>query len=521
VFWVLEALPGALRVSSIADENLFANRLQMMCVSQIQGGSSQQSIEIVENFLEMVDSGKLFSALDPAYLRKLRTDVSATLSTLLVWQRPELQASKGMMWPYQGLASRYEIFNQPAQQSASGFWPQQARFFLAFLPFPRQWERLLQVTRQFPQSPEVEAFLDAEQQAIGSKFQGKDQTRFKLRHFCQVLKPFRSHRAKGILRIFSIPYVFMVLHPDLLSWISRRYVLYVEPPMGVLFRHAWWRYFSVLADPCLVGVASPEDVAFLSRQPHMEPVALAHGDFLTDIGAPSGGAPKQYDIVFNATFDDLPRKRHSLMLELLRDPRLQNARALFLGRGQESKVQEFNQCVMQMGLGRRVKVRANLRRTEVPRQLETCRLGVHLSLYENACRSIYEFFRADLPCVVSSAMAGMNPEIFNGQTGLAVEDSALPAAIATVLTHRGDFTPRRWFLENSGSSRSTQKLNDIFKHHFARWGYDWGEDIVPLGSSGASRYAHPSDQARFRADFEWLLSCFQQASGAANVFSID
>jgi hypothetical protein len=202
-------------------------------------------------------------------------------------------------------------------------------------------------------------------------------------------------------------------------------------------------------------------------------------------------------VVFNATFDDMERKRHGLMLDLLDHPRLRDRTALFLGRGNPQKVREFQQTVENRGLSSRVAVRANLRRRDVPGLLARCRTGVHLSLYENACRAVCEFFRADLPCVVSSSMAGMNPSIFNEETGAAVPDAHLAETIASVLENPVRFSPRRWFLRESGSAVSSRRLNEIVREFFSERGYDWTEDIVALGSSGASRYVRPEDEARF------------------------
>jgi glycosyltransferase involved in cell wall biosynthesis len=253
----------------------------------------------------------------------------------------------------------------------------------------------------------------------------------------------------------------------------------------------------------------------------VEVVPLAHGDFLNDGPAPQAGLPKDYDIVFNATFDDMPRKRHELMLELLRHPLLATATVLFLGRGHAENVAAFERRVRQLGLEKRVSIVANLRREEVPRYLAKCRMGVHLSLYENACRSIYEFFRADLPCVISSSMAGMNPTIFNDQTGMSVSDDQLPQSIAFTLQHPERFAPRRWFLDHSGSRHSSRRLNEVFRTLFSRWDYDWHEDIVALSSSGASRYAGAADYERFRGDFQWLLDCLQEAAAGAAPFTLE
>jgi hypothetical protein len=270
-----------------------------------------------------------------------------------------------------------------------------------------------------------------------------------------------------------------------------------------------------------MGIASPEDGAFLQHQASVEVVPLAHGDFLNDGPAPRIGEPKDCDIVFNATFDDMPRKRHELMLELLRHPLLSKARALFLGRGSEENVAALGRRLQQRGLEDRVTIVANVRREEVPGYLAKCRMGVHLSLYENACRSIYEFFREDLPCVISSSMAGMNPDIFNDQTGAAVRDDDLPQAIASTLQHAERFTPRRWFVEQCGSRHSSRRLNEVFRTLFARWGYEWHADIVPLSSSGANRYAEDADYRCFRDDFAWLLDCLRQAAAEPSLFTLE
>ncbi|MCP4691167.1 MAG: hypothetical protein GY859_24180, partial [Desulfobacterales bacterium] len=74
------------------------------------------------------------------------------------------------------------------------------------------------------------------------------------------------------------------------------------------------------------------------------------------------------------------------------------------------------------------------------------------------------------------------------------------------------FRPREWFLEKSGCYHSSRELNEIFKSHFARLGYEWGEDIVPLASGGANRYVTASDYERFTSEFRWLFDAFRGQS---------
>ncbi|MCK5418146.1 MAG: hypothetical protein KAI93_06560, partial [Desulfobacterales bacterium] len=140
------------------------------------------------------------------------------------------------------------------------------------------------------------------------------------------------------------------------------------------------------------------------------------------------------------------------------------------------------------------------------------KIGVQISLHENGCRSIYEFLRSNLPCVISTSMAGVNPAIINAQTGIAAADRGLARAISKALEQREKFAPRDWFLTHSGSLNSSRMLNDQLKAIFLERGYLWREDIVPLASSGANRYADNLHYARFRPEFEELLKIFQQES---------
>jgi hypothetical protein len=479
------------------------------------------ALETIERFFSLIDSGQLFGIADSDLLRSLRVSVADALNRLLVWERPRLEAARGLMWPYQAFKKYHSLFGALAESRENPFWQQQAQFFMAFLPFPQQWFWLLKVEKHFADNPEVAEYLLIEQENIREKVRNKPQRTFRLRHFCQIIKGFRCRREKGILRVFAIPYIFMQIHPELLQQLSERYVLYVEPPMGIIFRHAWWRHYSMLADRCLFGIGSEEDGSFLRDQVHVAAIPLAHGDYLDDRLSVTFRRKKVYDIVFNATFDDIPRKRHEFMLTLLQHPLLQSRKALFLGRGQTENVERFQNRVRLMGLSNRVDVSANVPRSEVPRQLARCKMGVHLSLYENGCRSIYEYFRSDLPCVISSSMAGMNFGIFNSQTGMAVADQDFPRAIATVLDHMEDFQPRHWFLSHSGSSNSSRQLNEFCKGFFQSWGYDWQEDIVALQSSGASRYATRAEYEGFRCEFQWILNCVKDLGGPDMLFTVD
>ena len=468
-----------------------------------------ESIDTVERFFALVDSASLFEHGDPLFCKKIRQGVLAAISYLLFWGRSTLEVARGLNWPYEGLRKRYEIFRDIALGEEQVKMRQQALFFLAFLPFPKQWSWLFEVEKLYSDNEEVKGFLSEERKKGLERLKKKVQKKYKVRHFCQVLKAPGSENEKGVVRIYAVPYLFDSLNH--LRALSSRFILIVEPPWGVVFRHTWLRKFSILADPTVFGVNSTEDLEFLSSQSGTEPFGLAHGDYMHESFEAKPSTIRDFDLVFNATFDELERKRHELMLELLNHQLLKEVRALFLGRGQEKSLEHFRKLVRRAGLQGRVTTMANLLRENVPTQLNRCKMGVHLSLNENGCRCIYEYFRSDLPCVISSSMAGTNLGIFNPQTGMAVTDEELPEAISFVLDHPHQFTPRRWFLQNSGSSNSSRRLNQFLKKLFDKLGYQWRTDIVPLISSGPARYANPSDYDLFRDEFHWIFDCLQRA----------
>jgi hypothetical protein len=438
---------------------------------------------------------------------------------VLYWGRATLEATRGLTWPYEGLRERYPALKELAEGERNSSLQRQALFFLALLPFPGQWSNLFEVEKRYGDDAEIRTFLADEKQKVFDRLQKKVQKEYKLRHFCQVLKAPGKGLEKGVLRIFSLPY--LLADPGLFRQLNHRYIIYVEPPWGVVFRHTWLRNLSTTENPCVFGVGTAEDILFLKSQPQMVPTPLSHGDYLSDNDRVALDQPKEYDIVFNSTYDDMPRKRHELMLKLLQHQKLLDKTALFLGRGRKENVERFKNLVRRAGLERRVTIMSNILRQDVPNQLGRCKMGVLLSLNENGCRSLYEYLRSDLPCVISSSMPGTHLDILNGQTGMAVADSELPGAISLVLANRDQFGPRRWFLENSGSAKSSQKLNQLLKQLFMKLGYKWDADIAPLLSGGPNRYADPSDYQRFNQEFLWIFDCLKSVGNIPLRFTVD
>mgnify|MGYP000309587662 CR=1 FL=1 len=468
----------------------------------------QEAVDVLDHFFDRMDSGTVFAPNPFADFRTWRQRIRRALFTLLLDGRPWLEARRSLDWPYDALQQHAPFLEAAAVSGATAVERQEARRFLALLPFPGQWRHLRRLAAVEADSPEIALLLSEEHRKIEAKLAKKRQKTFKLRHFCQILKAPRLPQEKGVLRIFSLPYLFYSV-PGLLTRLSEQYVIYLEPPWGVLARHAWLRVFSDLADPVVIGAGGPEDCRFLATQPNVLPIPLAHGDYLEPNEDVPLEASKTVDIVFNGLFDDMPRKRHGVVLDLLMRPELNRLTALFLGRGAARNVAAFRRQVAERGLEGRVTVFDNLPRHDVPRHLAPCRVGIQISLHENVCRSIYEFFRSDIPCLVSSSMAGFNFDLITPENGVIAADEALPEALRQMLADLPSFQPRAWFLRHSGSIHAGRRLNDHLRSLFLQLGYEWQEDIVPLSSSGANRYIDPEDYRRFLPEFRRLFRIFK------------
>jgi hypothetical protein len=462
------------------------------------------SIELLDEFAGLADSGRLFSSNDKAWYYRYRLRLKKNLGELIYWHRPELERLKGIDWVYSIFRDRLALFEEYAE-SDDDFVKMQARLFLALLPFPRQWSWLERITADCSTEPEVKNFLRQERRIVQKKTQKKSYKKFRLRNFCQILKSPRLPLEKGVLRIFSIPYLFFGL-PELLQTISNDYFLYVEPAAGITFRHTWLRLYSRLNDPVLFGLSSHEDRTFIHGQPNTITTRLAHGDYLDTRTEVPLHLKKRFDIVFNNTFDEMERKRHQLMLDLMNHPLLNRIRVLFMGRGTPGNVARFKWEIDKKGLGSRATVVANIPRRLVTEHLAQCRIGVHLSLMENGCRAVYEYLRSDLPCIMSTSTAGMDKSIINTSTGIVAMDQDLPTAIVRALENAREFTPRNWFLKNSGCINASAQLNEQLKTIFHAQGYGWHEDIVPIISSGPGRYAEPYHLKQFGPDFKKLAA---------------
>ena len=122
----------------------------------------QRHLAALEDFFRRVDSEEIFDSTDPTHFQRLRDAISDALVQLLVWQRPFLEAQRGLNWPYAAFRQRLSFFEKAVRQDPDPFIQKQACFFLARLPFPRQWRWLIRAQKNFGTDPEIQRLLQQE-----------------------------------------------------------------------------------------------------------------------------------------------------------------------------------------------------------------------------------------------------------------------------------------------------------------------------------------------------------------------
>jgi hypothetical protein len=91
--------------------------------------ANQTHIRTLEHFFEGADSQMLFDSTDSNYFRRLRDEICDALIQLLVWQRPFLEAERGLDWPYAGFRNRISFFEKAAREPNDPFL---RRYFFKF-----------------------------------------------------------------------------------------------------------------------------------------------------------------------------------------------------------------------------------------------------------------------------------------------------------------------------------------------------------------------------------------------------
>lgn len=299
-----------------------------------------------------------------------------------------------------------------------------------------------------------------------------------------------------------------------LTVLMRRYTFVLEP--------CWAGYcdpsllmFVQPGHPVLVQCFTQEDFEFVSTVGvPLVPVRLGPADWVdADLFAPAGG-PKTHDLVMVASW--APRKRHALLFRALRDIRDRDIRVLLIGFPWGGRTaDDIRRRVRGIGNGRvTVDVLESLPAQEVAAHVSRCRVFVFLSRKEGDNKALVEAMFANVPAIVYDRTVGGARSRINSATGVLASDARLADTIRYMLDHHEAFAPRAWALEHAGSANATRVLNDALRQVVISAGGTYTENVVEKTNSPNLQYKDPQNRVRFSGDYDFILSCRRELSGA-------
>ena len=287
---------------------------------------------------------------------------------------------------------------------------------------------------------------------------------------------------KGAL-ITTNPNMLIVKYGDVI----RKYFVIFDYLMwyGVVDSHQ--SDVKLVGDPRLLDYAK-------KHFPSQDCIVMGDTDFIKpDLFKPLN-LEKEYDIIYVAAY--ALYKRHELFLsalQILKDQGIP-VKCIILGTGD----QEYKKKIQEMAKDLDVKF-DTVNKKEVNIYLNKSKFSIMLSKKEGIPRAISESFAANVPAIVYDDIKGGLLRLVNKQTGILTGDKPeeIAEAIKYMLEHYREFSPRKWFVENTGffnankqikklAKKICEKNNEEFDENM-EFNYD-GDQRYPIEKSGLDEF---------------------------------
>jgi glycosyltransferase involved in cell wall biosynthesis len=324
-----------------------------------------------------------------------------------------------------------------------------------------------------------------------------------------VLKPWLGENEPGVVMIAFEYQWDRLLHAKNLEEFARRYMLVLSPTwspphcLGVcLFPHMYpGRIVSM--------ISHTDDLRSLPRlSSNISTVPLYASSWVhSELYQPVPLANKTIDLVMVANFSEY--KRHFALFKALRDmPR--STRVLLVGRPLENRTAAvLRQEAAAWGVQDRFELLENASEKQVNAALAGAKVSLILSRREGSCIVVVESMIADTPVgLLTDAHIGSRAFI-NSHTGRFLEHENLGKQLQDFIEHAGQYSPRRWALENGiDCFGSTKVLNQFLKDQALAAGQDWTQDIVAHHWRPSPQLVFPDDRARLQPDYDDIFERF-------------
>ena len=283
-----------------------------------------------------------------------------------------------------------------------------------------------------------------------------------LPHTCKVIRPW-SRKEKGILISNFIGCDKRYDFPLHNSWSENKRNFFKDN--YYLFNHSCCRHIhhvEPIQDIDLLLVSDRwKKEEFAKENQNIRCIISSDAFYVkTDKFCPDPDVKKEYDIIYITRFDEC--KRNNLLLSALAG--LKGARCLLvfadychdknIERGMLSFIRK-NELDVDMI--------SNITREELISYINKSRIAVNFSI-GSIDRSVFECLSMDIPLLyLTDTPCGR--DIINSQTGILVDPSPdkIAEGISCLLKNLGNFSPRKWVLDNWGEGLANAKLKDAVK----------------------------------------------------------
>jgi hypothetical protein len=267
---------------------------------------------------------------------------------------------------------------------------------------------------------------------------------------------------------------------------------------------------AMLRENIFVLAAQEDDYAFLQRlNSNLVPVDLGCCDWVDPrVAEPFINNRKEFDIVMNSHWGAL--KRHHVLFRMLRRAKKRYKVLLIGGSWEGRSAVDVIALAKHYGVQDQLTLVEHLPYEKVMDLTCRARVSILLSLKEGSNRATAESIFCNVPVIVLSNHIGGIVKHVRPETGLLAKETALEAAVETLLD--SNLNPRQWGIEHISFTRSSEKLNAILRSHALQSGRPWTRDIAPRSNSPESKYASASDAERLAPWNESLVNYLSSSS---------
>jgi len=256
-------------------------------------------------------------------------------------------------------------------------------------------------------------------------------------------------------------------------------------------------------EPVFIGISNLSDMRqYRMFAPWIEPLPIMACDWVDPaLFKPVPHTERTIDIlmVAHAAY----WKRHRLLFMALKKMR-RNLNIVLIGRvGSRGKADILAEAHA-FGVRQQLTFLHNLEIDEVARYQCNAKVSLSLSKREGSCVAVTEALFADTPVgMMADAHIGAKSYI-NACTGKILRGSSMPSSLEEMLECSGEFSPRRWALENISAYSTSQRLNSMLREQALKAGRPWTTDITPMCWRYVPSYIHTEDKARMAPGREVL-----------------